>query len=340
MTGRGANLVALFSREQLALWSRFATAAAALGVLSFRQTVEIPALASESAVYGRPSDSEPPNFAMRATGGNSTSLASNEVPPPAAVTGPERLVDTRVPKPELVSPNSSARNQQDVPPQSFVQAASPVAATPGSSSKTAARGWPKTANTVIAPRASADVVREQRMVPEASPGISAAVTASLASPRTQGPHPSPLAPADATALLSRGDAVLALGDIASAKAFYERAAEAKNGEAALRLGETYDPVVIGATLAPAPCRAFLCLWLYSNISRFDSAAFRRHSSYRLLCRFWIVGSEDPIAGCELPTDADDIGRLSHKDTLDHALNMAPSRATRRRGSGRGWRKSN
>jgi TPR repeat protein len=31
------------------------------------------------------------------------------------------------------------------------------------------------------------------------------------------------------------------GDLASARLFYERAANAGNGQAALRLGETYDP---------------------------------------------------------------------------------------------------
>jgi TPR repeat protein len=42
-------------------------------------------------------------------------------------------------------------------------------------------------------------------------------------------------------LLSRGDALFGVGDVASARLFYERAADAGNGEAALRLGETYDP---------------------------------------------------------------------------------------------------
>ena len=39
----------------------------------------------------------------------------------------------------------------------------------------------------------------------------------------------------------RGDALLAMGDLAAARLFYERAADAGDGEAALRLGETYDP---------------------------------------------------------------------------------------------------
>jgi TPR repeat protein len=42
-------------------------------------------------------------------------------------------------------------------------------------------------------------------------------------------------------LLSKGDALFGMGDVASARLFYERAADVGNGEAALQLGETYDP---------------------------------------------------------------------------------------------------
>jgi len=46
------------------------------------------------------------------------------------------------------------------------------------------------------------------------------------------------------ALLARGDALIAKGDLASARLFYERAAEAGDGQAALRLGESYDPAFL------------------------------------------------------------------------------------------------
>jgi hypothetical protein len=46
---------------------------------------------------------------------------------------------------------------------------------------------------------------------------------------------------DAAALLERGDSLFRIGDVASARLFYERAIDAGNGEAALRLGGTYDP---------------------------------------------------------------------------------------------------
>jgi TPR repeat protein len=47
-----------------------------------------------------------------------------------------------------------------------------------------------------------------------------------------------------TTLLARGDALFAQGDISSARLFYERAADAGEGRAALRLGKTFDPVFL------------------------------------------------------------------------------------------------
>jgi TPR repeat protein len=46
------------------------------------------------------------------------------------------------------------------------------------------------------------------------------------------------------ALLARGDASLSVGDLASARLFYQRAADAGGGVAAIRLGETFDPLFL------------------------------------------------------------------------------------------------
>jgi hypothetical protein len=62
-----------------------------------------------------------------------------------------------------------------------------------------------------------------------------------AEPVTPGPvQPEP----DVTALLAHGDTLLRQGDLAAARLFYERAADAGNGRAAVRLGETFDPVFL------------------------------------------------------------------------------------------------
>ena len=46
--------------------------------------------------------------------------------------------------------------------------------------------------------------------------------------------------ADAAVLLGRGDTLLAAGDVAAARLFFERGADEGDAEAALRLGATYD----------------------------------------------------------------------------------------------------
>jgi hypothetical protein len=56
-----------------------------------------------------------------------------------------------------------------------------------------------------------------------------------------------LIPDEVTALLARGDALLGSGDIVSARLCYERAAEGGVAQAALRLGETYDPAFLTRT---------------------------------------------------------------------------------------------
>ena len=49
-----------------------------------------------------------------------------------------------------------------------------------------------------------------------------------------------LSDAQRQALLSRGDAFFIAGDVTSARLFYQRGADAGDGMAALRLGETFD----------------------------------------------------------------------------------------------------
>jgi TPR repeat protein len=44
--------------------------------------------------------------------------------------------------------------------------------------------------------------------------------------------------------LSRGDSFLHAGDVASARLFYERAADAGDWQAAIRMGATFDPTFL------------------------------------------------------------------------------------------------
>jgi TPR repeat protein len=73
-----------------------------------------------------------------------------------------------------------------------------------------------------------------------APAPQAPSSAAAPAPKTPPDQPR-LAAAETAALLARGDSLLEAGDIVSARLFYERASDAGNGRAALRLGATYDP---------------------------------------------------------------------------------------------------
>jgi hypothetical protein len=58
---------------------------------------------------------------------------------------------------------------------------------------------------------------------------------------------SPPMAAEIAELLARGDSFVVIGDLASARVFYERAASAGDGRAALRMGTTFDPAFLRRT---------------------------------------------------------------------------------------------
>jgi hypothetical protein len=85
----------------------------------------------------------------------------------------------------------------------------------------------------LEPGASADssAAENKSTTPEEASRV-----ASLAPTEDRATHPGEI-----SALVARGDSFIGAGDIASARLFYERAADAGDGSAALRLGATFDP---------------------------------------------------------------------------------------------------
>jgi hypothetical protein len=69
-------------------------------------------------------------------------------------------------------------------------------------------------------------------------------TASSFAVTTRVPSPSRITAAEITDLLERGDVLLRTGDVTSARLFYERAAAAGDGRAALRLGISFEPAFL------------------------------------------------------------------------------------------------
>ena len=88
-------------------------------------------------------------------------------------------------------------------------------------------------------------------VPESEANAVTAPTAptsrtTSATPHRPGPPSVPgFSAAQIAALLARGDVSLATGDVASARLFYERAADSGEARAAVRLAETFDPFFLG-----------------------------------------------------------------------------------------------
>jgi TPR repeat protein len=87
---------------------------------------------------------------------------------------------------------------------------------------------------LVAPRA-AQAETGADAAPERATGGGAQLAAARAAP-----------PAMVEALIRRGDAMLAIGDVTAARLLYERAAAGGSGRAALAAGRTYDPAVLGA----------------------------------------------------------------------------------------------
>ena len=71
------------------------------------------------------------------------------------------------------------------------------------------------------------------------PPVSAVPTAVSAPPAPDLPT------VDIAEFLARGDSYLRVGDVTSARLFYERAADAGSGQGAMRLGATFDPNFLG-----------------------------------------------------------------------------------------------
>jgi hypothetical protein len=106
------------------------------------------------------------------------------------------------------------------------------------------------ATPVIAPRPSVAVAPPAPVPLPPAPAAAAPPAPTAATPPAPAAEPAASAPApelspdELAALLKRGQQLAASGDIAAARLMLRPAAEARNAQAALALGATYDPVVL------------------------------------------------------------------------------------------------
>jgi hypothetical protein len=130
-------------------------------------------------------------------------------------------------------PRSAATAALPVAPPAALP--SPAEDVPASDAKD--QSFPKGAPALEARAASPDI-----SPPAApAPGSSTATPAPTPAP-VEARHPSA---GQITELLARGDSFLHAGDVASARLFYERAADAGDWQAAIRMGATFDPAFLG-----------------------------------------------------------------------------------------------
>ncbi len=223
-----------------------------VGVLSLRSTSEELAAANASLNSARPGSTgtsvsirDAPT-ATRATATVATAIDQNHgLGSPGEPRSPERSPDPEGTK-RLILSSSSAK-----PPDSTAAALTAIERTPeiAAATPTAAPAAPPPAaapsvpDNLSAPKPDATpAVARLEMPKDTSPNVSASPNRRVATPTAVTPPSEPHASTAETALLlDRGDSLFRIGDVASARLFYERAADAGNGEAALRLGETFDP---------------------------------------------------------------------------------------------------
>ena len=167
---------------------------------------------------------------------------SAEVAPPtpsAEPTAPTAEVAPATPPAEPTVPGRA------VPPAT--PSAEPVAPSPATA-PAAAAAETTAPSAGVAPVSPSSVAAAASTPAAASAAPSLTPSATKPDSKTPAPHAatngSSLSADEMSALLARGDMLLSIGDVASARLFYERGADAGGGLAAIRLGETFDPLFL------------------------------------------------------------------------------------------------
>jgi hypothetical protein len=153
--------------------------------------------------------------------------------PSADASGAE--VESPAPHPLEAAPlDSKAAAAPVSPAAALLSVAAAASSAPAAAAPPPAAAVPSAATV---PSAAAVPSSQATTVPSTPP-------AAPSSPAAAPPVPG-LSAADIDELVEHGDSLLRTGDIVSARLFYERAAAAGDGRAALRVGATFDPDFLG-----------------------------------------------------------------------------------------------
>ncbi|MBO1073439.1 SEL1-like repeat protein [Roseomonas marmotae] len=202
---------------------------------------EPPAIVAQPAPE-QPSEPEAPAVAAPAAPEAEAPAVAESLPVVPQAASPEPDAPAPAPAPALATP--APVPQPATPPQA-------VAAPPAASE-------PAALATPAPPQATAPAV----MAPQPAPAPAMAPQPAVAAPAPPPPAArTPADPAMLTAMMRRGEALLALEDVSGARRFFERAAGMGSGPAAQVLAETYDPQTLAARgvrgLQPDPAAALL-----------------------------------------------------------------------------------
>ena len=159
------------------------------------------------------------------------------VPEPAPVIAPAD-------PPQPADPIRTAQIPEPPAPREEAEAeAAPLESAPPAANPEAGPK-PMPAEGAPAPSTAADAPREDRAAMAVEPDRPPPAAATAAAPAPAAPPSLP--PAMVAALLRRGEAMLAEGDISAARLLFERAARGGSGAAALALGRSHDPRFLAA----------------------------------------------------------------------------------------------
>lgn len=185
--------------------------------------------------------------------------------PPDAAPPTPRIAETAAPEPRIAAPEAQA-----------VYRGKPAEATVAPVAAAAASGKPVEMAYATSPSREEISAAYQSAV---KGQVAAVAPAAPVPPQPAAPAARRMDPDEVAGLLKRAKSMLAIGDISSARLLLERAADAQEAEAALMLGTTYDPLVIGnqdmRSITPDPAMARQ--W-YQKAAALGSADARRRLS--------------------------------------------------------------
>ena len=184
-------------------------------------------------------------------------------PPPAPP--PQRVASVAAPEPRIAAPEAQAVYRSR--PAEAAAAAPAVAAAPAKPAEMAYNSQPSREEIQAAYQSAMKGGQVAAVAPVAPP------------PQPAAPAVRRMDPDELAGLLKRAKSLLAVGDISAARLLLERAADAQEAEAALMLGSTYDPQVVGnrdmRSITPDP--ALARQW-YQKAATLGSADAKRRLS--------------------------------------------------------------